>query len=82
MWSSWKEVVNQVLDTYATEDVIAKTETEMQSFKLPSSRTPNQYAEALWKTALRCNQVHTEYMLKGIFVGRLPYSIRDSMRSY
>lgn len=61
MVSSWIDIVNHLLETYSTGDVIANT---------------------LCCKALRCNQVHSEYTSKGIFVEALPDSVRNRMRSY
>lgn len=68
MLSSCKEVMNHLLETYATNDVISETEMNMQNYQQPLHMTPTQYAEALWSKALRCNQMNTENTLKGIFV--------------
>lgn len=57
MLSSWVQVVDRPLETYAIEDVIVKTEMEMQAFKISSIMAPNYYAEALWIMALQCNRV-------------------------
>lgn len=63
------------METYATDDVIAKTETEMQRSKMSSIMTPNDYTEALWTNVRRRSQVSTEYTFKDIFVEGLPYPI-------
>lgn len=82
MLSSGTEVVNHPLASYATDDVISEREIKMQDFKQPSSITPNQYAAAIWTKTLICNQVYTEYTLKGIIVEGLLDSIRNIKQSF
>lgn len=55
---------------------------DMRSFKMSSSKTPNDYAEAPRTEALRCNQIHSDSILKQIFVEGLPDFMRYSMRYY
>lgn len=65
--SSWMEVVNDLLEMYATQDVIAETGMEMRNFDMSSNMTPTVYTEALWTETLRYSQVYTEYAIQGIF---------------
>lgn len=60
MLLSLKNGVNYYLETYVTNDGIAKTMMEIQNFKMLSSMTSKLYAETLWKIAFRCNEVHTK----------------------
>lgn len=80
--TTYCEVVNYLLETYATDDVIAETDAEILRFTQPPTKSPTEYAEALWNKALRCDRVYDEYVLKGIFIEGLHESIRHSMRSY
>lgn len=79
MSSSCKEVVNRLMKTYSTDDVIAETKIEMQVLKVWSSMTAKNYAEALWTKVLRCNQVYTEYTIKDVFVEGSSDSIGSTM---
>lgn len=65
MLSSWREVVNHLLDMYATDDFIAETKMKIQHFKTSPNMMPNDYAEALRTKALRYSQFYTEDTLKG-----------------
>lgn len=38
MLSSWKEVVNHLLETYATDDVIVETKTDLQKSNQPLNK--------------------------------------------
>lgn len=46
MLFSWKEVVNRLPETYATDGVIEENQMGMQRFKKPSSMTIKSYAQA------------------------------------
>lgn len=50
------------------DDVIAEMDANMMSFTKLSNKWPSEYAEALWKKALRCNRVFDEDVLKGISI--------------
>lgn len=55
---------------------------DMKNFMVSSMMKPNDNALALWTTALRCNQMSTEYTLKNIFVEEMPDYIFHRMQSY
>lgn len=79
--TSYRKVVNCLLETYATDDLIGKTDADIMRFPQESNKLPTEYAEALWKKALRCNRFYDESVLKGIFIEGLPSSIHHSMKS-
>lgn len=79
---SWMEVVNHLLQTNATHDVIAETGMDLQNFKRYPSMPSNDYKKVLPTKAVRCNQVYTEDTLHGIIVEGLPDFICNSMRPY
>lgn len=58
--SSWREVVNHLIETYSTDGVIVETELQTLNFKQLSSMIPSRYTEELRRKALRCNQKYTE----------------------
>lgn len=78
----WKGVVNHFFEMYASYHLFTESEMQIQNIKQPSNMTTNQYAEALWTKALRCNQGYTGYALMGIFVKELPSYIYNSISSY
>lgn len=45
--SSYCKAVNYRLETYATDDVIAKTEADVMRFTQPANEPPTEYAETL-----------------------------------
>lgn len=70
------------MKTRATDNVIGKTETYIQSFRDHSDVSLDENVLALWTKALCCNQVHTKCSLKGIFIEGLSESIRERTLSY
>lgn len=75
-------MVPPTLETYATDDVIAETGTDMMRFTQPSKKSPAEDEEALWNKAPRCDRVYDEYVFKDIFSERLSKSVRHSMHAY
>lgn len=51
--STYPQVVNYLLGTYATDESISDTEHEITSFFQPPNKTPLQYAEKLVPKPLR-----------------------------
>lgn len=81
-FTSYCKAVNYFLAIYATDDFIADIDADIMLFNQPSNRVPKEYAEAVWNKALRCDWVNEEYVLKGVFIARLPEFIGHSMHSY
>lgn len=52
------EVVNYLLETYSTDDVIAETDAHMMHLTQPSSKCPTEYSEALRNMALLWDRVY------------------------
>lgn len=57
-------MINYLLETYITDDVIAKLDAEIFRFPQLSNMTLTEYAEALWNKALRCYLLYDEYVLE------------------
>lgn len=55
---------------------------EMQNFKTSPNMTQNHHTEALWRKALKRNQINTGYIADGTFVEDLPDFIRNRVRLY
>lgn len=58
--TSYCKVVNYLVETYETDDVIAEADADMMRFTLPSNKSPAEYAEGLCNKALRCDRVYDE----------------------
>ena len=51
---TYPQVVNFLLRTYATDEIIAEAYSDVMSFKQTSAMTEEQYSNLLWERALRC----------------------------
>lgn len=60
----YRQIVNCLLETYATDDVIAKIEADLTWFKRSESMTAITYTKVLCGEALPCDRVHDESRLK------------------
>lgn len=80
--TSYCEVVNFLLTTYATDDIIAAANMDIMKFEQPAGQSAVGYAQALWTKGLRFGPVNNEYRLKGICNEGLRKSIRQRFRSY
>lgn len=70
MPTSYVQVVNRLLETHATEEIIVEADREIVRFNQPTYMSRLQYADALWMETLHCPQVYDEYILNGTFFGR------------
>lgn len=61
---SYSGAVNYFFETYARDDVITDTDSDMIRSSRPRSKSPMEYTEALWNKTRRCNRVCDEYVLK------------------
>ena len=68
MLTSYEEVVQFLLKTYATEDTMAEAITDVENFKQSSSMDVRAYSDELWTGALRCGSVISSTRLKGYFI--------------
>lgn len=80
--TTYCDVASFLLETYSTDIGIAEIDAEILRSTHPSNMTSTEYTEALWKKALPCHCVYDEYMLKGMFIEGLIWSIRRTMWSY
>lgn len=80
--TTYGKVVNYLLETYTIDDVIAKDEAEITSFKQPAGRTAVRFSEVLCEKELRCGRVYDESRLIRIFTEGLHSCIRYCLRAY
>jgi len=80
--TNYPAVVQFLLKTYATDEVIAEADAEINRYRQPDRMSPPDYAHNLWTKALRCGTVYDEDRLKGIFIEGLHESICQSVRNY
>ena len=82
MLTSYPELVNFMLETYATDDVIAEAVEDVESMRQSTGMTEQEFSNELWKRALRCGTVFSGNRLKGYFVEGLLPTMRDQVRNY
>lgn len=77
----YHDVVNHLLQTFATDDISAETDAALLIFPQSFTMLPTQCAEAVLSKSLKCGEVYEEYVLKGIFIKGLCKLDRHSMKS-
>lgn len=80
--SSYVEVVNFMLATYATDDVIARAVKTLENYKQLPGMAPTDFAKRLYTKALRCGMVYEEKRVKSLFVEGLEDAVCDNVRLY
>ena len=80
--TSYSEVVHFLLKTYATDEVLAEAYADVQNYAQPSGMSEIDYSRRLYDKALRCGNVFSDQVLKGIFVEGIGESIRAHVRNY
>ena len=79
---TYAEVINFLLRTYATDEVIAEAVGDVTSFRQSSSMTEEVYSNHLWDKALRCDTVYSDRRLKSLFVEGLLPATCAQVRNY
>lgn len=80
--TSYSEAINYLLQTYASDDVVAEAEADLRHFVQNRSMSPQEYATALTLKVLRCGPVYTEARIIGIYIEGLRESIHSTVRTY
>lgn len=57
MLTGYGKVVNYILETYATDDVIAERDAQILRFTHPSIMMATKYTKAKWNHVLRCKRI-------------------------
>ena len=79
---TYAEVVNFLLRTYATDEVISEAVGDVTSFRQSSNMTEEAYSNQLWDKALRCGTVFSDRRLKSLFVEGLLPATCAQVRNY
>ena len=79
---TYSEVVNVLLRTYATDEVISKAVGDVTSFRQSSNMTEETYSNQLWDKALRRGTVFSDRRLKSLFVKGLLPATCAQVRNY
>lgn len=70
--STYHEFVNLLMETYAAVGVITYTNSGFLRFVRPANKSLTKYSKTYCNNPLWCNAIHHEYVLKAIFMKRLP----------
>lgn len=76
------EAVHDLLATYAMNDEIADTVSNIHSLTQRSGIPAMVYLDAMWAKVLRCAQVQDEAQLKRLFFERPQPSVCDRVLAY
>ena len=79
---TYAEVVNFLLRTYATDEVLSEAVDDVTSFRQSSNMTEEVYSNQLWGKALRCGTVFSNRPLKSLFVEGLLPATCAQVRNY
>ena len=80
MLTTYREVVNFLLHTYATEEAMLEAVQDIENCKQSSSMDEVAYADRLWELALRCGTVFSSNRIKSYFLLGVSSAIRSSVR--
>lgn len=78
---SYSSIVNFLLKRYATDDNIAKLDSDIRSLRQGSS-TPTEFAQKLWTKSLVFGSEYDGKALKEMFVEGIQASIRKTLRHW
>ena len=79
---TYQQVVNVLLRTYANDEVISETVSDVTSFRQSSSMTEEVYSNHLWDKAIRCGTEFSDQRLKSLFVEGLLPATCAQVRNY
>ena len=80
--SSYPEVVNYLLRTYATDEIIAEAYSEVTNYIQSTGMSEMEYGDRLWRKALRCGNVFSDDRLKSLYAEGLLPAIRVQVRHH
>lgn len=78
--SSYFEVINFLLTTYATGGVVAKAVKELNGYHKRPGILASDYAEILYLYASGCGIVYERKIIKSLIVKSLDESVGDNVR--
>ena len=79
---TYPQVVNFLLRTYATDEVISEAVGDVTSFRQSSNMTEEVYSNHLWDMALPCSTVFSDRRLKSLFFEALLPAKCVQVRNY
>ena len=79
---TYDEVVNFLIKTYVTDEVISDEYNSVMQYRQSTSTTEQDFANKLWDKAQRSGTVFSDRRLKAIFADNLHAAIRRSVNNY
>ena len=80
--TTYPGIVQMLLKTYASDDILSEAHASVCDYKKPDSITPITYAERLSDKAERTGDVFPEDTLKEVFLTGLPHNYRGYVRGH
>ena len=80
--TTYCQVIQYLLQTYASDEEIARVDAEVKRFVQQPNQSAHKYALALYDKTSRCGPVYTEEDIISLFVEGLHESIRGHVRAY
>ena len=77
--TSYKDVVNCLLENYATDEVIAEAYTDVTNFRQGSAVHETAFGQSLWDKTARCGTVFSDRRRKQLFAKGLMDIIRSQV---
>lgn len=68
VWATYSHIVNQMLKTYATNDLAVEADNDILRLTQPDNTIPLQFPNAALMKTLRVSSVYDEYVLKETFI--------------
>lgn len=79
---SYPEVVNFLLQTYATEDAMCEALEDVQNCRQPSNMDEGTFSQLLWSKAARCGTVFSTNRLRSYFIQNVHRGIRGQVKLF
>ena len=79
---SYDQIVNYLLETYATENVTSAAHAEITRLAQRADQSPTHFADVVWKKATRCGRVYDQMDQIHIFKAGVKSKIRAAVRRH
>ena len=80
--STYEQVVNFLIQTYVTNEVISEEYNSMMQFRQATNQTETDFADRLWQKAQRSGIVYSDKHLKSIFADNIWQPLRRSVNTH
>lgn len=80
MFRIYEDMVSLLLQTYATDEVIAKAYNDVVNFLQSFATSKAMYSRMLWNKAFHCGTVFSDRLLEFVFIDEVPPGTRAQTR--